>query len=242
MVDFNKLLNEKRKGKQLFTDISICCETLGLRPDAAIISIGATALNRYTGYVCEFGKSGQELLFYKHIEIDSAVKSGSVDGSTIAWWMGQPNAADTARSVKSAGTSPLSIVLYDLAEWVKKIPMDDRVNNLGIWTNGPAQDIVWLESAYRNGAVGQQPPWRYSQARDLRTLIDTAEMAIQHSVWLPRDSQQHDALADAIYQARMVCECTAILCPGLVTMGATAKIVDEKRESPIAKTDDSNDW
>mgnify|MGYP006408929027 CR=1 FL=1 len=67
--------------------IMIDLETMGTRPDAPIISIGAVA----------FDANGPLDSFYAGVNLGSSVNSGAkIDASTVLWWMQQSDEARAA--------------------------------------------------------------------------------------------------------------------------------------------------
>ena len=66
-------------------NLMIDIETLGVKTDAPVISIGA----------CFFDKDGIKEKFYAVLDVEQQIDSDlrKVDASTIKWWMGQEGAA-----------------------------------------------------------------------------------------------------------------------------------------------------
>ena len=97
-------------------EIMLDLETMGNRPDAAIIAIGAVELNRETGQL------GRE--FYEVVDLASAMAAGgTVDASTILWWMQQ---SDEARGeFRRRGTK-----------------VEDALNMFSWWLQGVDQNKV----------------------------------------------------------------------------------------------------
>jgi len=166
---------------------SIDLETLGTRYNAAILSIGVQQFD------IDSGKLGET--FYREIDLDSAIKAGKVTGSTLAWWALQGEVAKRVFGDKNK--TALSVALDELCTWMKKLSSNPKV-----WGNGSSFDISILEHAYDHGAVGQKEPWRYTNIRDMRTIMDylPAEMKPK------REGTHHNALDDAKYQARCIAE------------------------------------
>lgn len=170
--------------------ISIDLETLGTRVHAPIVSIGAVQFERSTGKIGE--------TFYREIDINSAIRAGRVDGSTLCWWMQQ---GDKARRVFSDnGKTPLAVALDDLRAFYLKTP------KAVVYGNGSIFDISILEYAYEHGAVGLRHPWDFWLVRDMRTIVEDAGMdgeANKH-LWPARQGVHHNALDDAVYQAQVI--------------------------------------
>lgn len=161
-------------------------ETLGLTPGSAIVSIGAAAF-----YPTLDGTA--EPSFYQVIDVMSCILAGlTVSSDTAEWWSKQSSAAKAA--LQGQSTMPLSLALESFSSWLSQF------DEPPLWSNGPASDVAWLEAAYR--AVGLPVPWRYSQARDLRTIREAAGLT---NLSLERQGfVEHNALHDALYQIAVV--------------------------------------
>jgi exodeoxyribonuclease VIII len=171
---------------------SIDLETLGIRYDTAIVSIGVQQFDPNTG------KMGAT--FYREIDLDSALKSGSVTGSTLRWWMAE--AGDKARAIFTAGRdkSPLATALDELRTWMSGLAPVPKV-----WGYGSVQDIQWLEHAYHKGCVGLVQPWVHGNVRCMRTIVEDAQL--DGTEWPKRVGVHHNSLDDATYQAQVISYC-----------------------------------
>jgi len=178
--------------------VMIDLETFGTSNDAAIVSIGAVLFDPNQGIVDE------ERGF--HAKIDMRSKDlGKIDPPTVMWWLSQ---SDEARAALTdvENTSKLGDALQQLNVWLNVNgfrPEDKRDWNL--WANDPDFDVIILESAYRRQGV--EYPFSYSSSRSMRTMsrlagwLDLKRIPVENTL-------KHDALADAIYQAKVV---TAIM-------------------------------
>ncbi len=189
--------------------VSIDIETLSLRNDAIVLSIGA----------CQFDPLGRDMTlqspFYKPIFIDSCLRSGLVlDSGSLEWWMKQ---SDKAREVFTTDLrTELAFALVDLCRWFsylrgydKAHTGDTRHRGPYVWANGDSFDIAVLKSAYDKCAPKLSdpiPPWPYNAPRDLRTLCMVA--GVNAKAWMATARQPHEemhnALADAAVQARCI--------------------------------------
>lgn len=175
--------------------MSIDCETLALGVNPAIISFGAQLFDR------DSGKLGPSI--YHEIDPRSAVKSGTIDGSTIVWWMNQ---GDTARRLFETDQKalqsklPLATALHTLINFMSQ----ECDHSVRVWSNGPAEDITWLNSAFERGSVGLAAPWLYKNVRDVRTIVDAAKARGWRREGVPSVGTTHHALDDAKYQANVV--------------------------------------
>lgn len=166
-------------------------ETLGTKPGAAILSIGAVM----------FGPSGLGAQFYSPIDLTSCVDVGlTIDPATVAWWMRQ---SDDARAAAfSTDAAPLTDVLLDLAIWFAEQKAERP------WCHGATFDIPLLDAAYE--ACKLAPAWKFWNVRDTRTLYDLAGVKVNRST-----GTHHNALHDAINQAEAAAKAMRILQRGL---------------------------
>lgn len=147
--------------------LMIDIETLGINPNAPIISIGAV--------------DSDGNVFHEYLDIQSQLEKGAlVDWSTVHWWMQQDDAARD--KLQEFGTSAEEVLrrFIDAYKW----------KDMEVWCNGLNFDLPIIESAFRR--FGILPPWQYYNCRDFRTL-----KKLYPSVSLPRPAVAHDALEDA---------------------------------------------
>lgn len=160
-------------------------ETMSTSKDAAIVSIGAVRFNKLTG---ELGEA-----FYQLVNLKSAQRAGGrIDGDTVIWWLSQ---REEARKALIGDESVLiETALKQFSEWMRKYPVGE------LWANGPDFDNTILEAAYNR--LGWTPPWSYKINRCYRTIAaqhpEVSRIIIQGEV-------EHNALADALIQARHLC-------------------------------------
>ncbi len=171
--------------------IMIDIETLSTAKNAALVSIGAVFFNLATG---EIGES-----FYRTITRKSCEdKLMDVDDNTVAWWEKQSEEARAALSCPNAQT--VAIVLHQFAAWIETHSEEHKPF---AWGNGPSFDCAILSTAF--AAVDIKLPWRYSNERCVRTIVDLGRSLLNID---PKHSQiagvAHNALDDAIHQAKYV--------------------------------------
>jgi hypothetical protein len=153
-------------------------ETLGIEPGAALLSIGA----------CTFDREGVGETFYCSVDLESCQdRRLSIDTETLQWWLQQD---ESAREVLTGGV-PLPTALSELRDFLETQGYDE------LWANSPKFDMAHLEAAY--DALDWTTPWAFYELRDARTL-----QALPGAVELTQDGTEHDALDDAIHQAREV--------------------------------------
>jgi len=175
--------------------IMIDLETMGLRPDAAIVSIGAVHFEGFTDQSLDhgavLGHNDLRVVDTLHVAVSlkSCLDAGlTTDQSTVDWWAKQ--SAQARSSWQQEGAPTLLEALTQLSRWALRDSSDRQVCP---WGNGADFDLVLLKSAY--GAIGADPPWRYYNHRCYRTvkgLFPVAEV--------PRQGTHHNALDDAMHQ------------------------------------------
>ena len=163
-------------------DIMLDLETLDNTPTSSIIAIGAVMMDLDEGVV-------DDRHFYEVVDIEDAVKYGTVGGGTIRWWMRQ---SKDARKVFEEGELPLDVVLKEFFTWA--IQFDVDIPDLRVWGNGAAFDNVILANAYR--AVGMHAPWMYWNDMCYRTVKSMHPLIDMHRV-----GTHHNAKDDALSQA-----------------------------------------
>lgn len=178
-----------------YPHIMVDLETLSSSPTAAIIQIGAVVFN-----IKELGP-----VFKVTIDLQSAMANGEVSASTLRWWMSQ---SDKARESVMNGDPSLFDALTSFRRWVlyqagisSHSYGDEAKNEFKFWAHATF-DFPILESASRSSNVAL--PYHHRQCRDLRTLEEFYGNRIE---WPSRAGVHHDALDDAIYQAR----CAALM-------------------------------
>lgn len=160
--------------------IMVDLETMGTRPDAPIIAIGAVMFNA-DGIVKEF---------YCTVSLDSAVRSGAmIDPNTVMWWLRQDKAAQDALSDTQDIAVGLETALRDFMQFV--CYCGDSLQ--GVWGNGASFDNVLLHEAGKRCGV---PMWEFWKDRCYRTVKN-----MYPDVGLKRVGTHHNALDDAKSQA-----------------------------------------
>ena len=159
-------------------DIMVDIETLGVGPDATILTIGAQVFD-------PLGRGYDSRHYYARINIDTQLNR-SLNDSTIEWWATQPKAIrDEAFSEDDR--IELSTALDELGRliWQSK----------RLWCQGPHFDCTILEHAYKS--YGKALPWQYYNVRDSRTLF---------GLWtdMPKPPVTHNALEDCRRQVDLV--------------------------------------
>jgi exodeoxyribonuclease VIII len=178
------LLSDNRFSQREPNHMDLCLdlETGDTRNSAAILSIGAVMFDPYSD---ELGAS-----------LSVAIPPGDNDkagrtwsGSTMEWWTSQPDALAALgrleqRSLTQAGNALLSLI--------------SRCKPVCIWAMSPSFDVAILRHYYES--IGSYFPMQFGKERDVRTI----KAILPVSCHPARDGTHHDAVADAIWQARLV--------------------------------------
>lgn len=163
-------------------DIMIDIETLATGPNAVILTIGAL---RFNPFVDDSVRTVKDMeTFYCRIDPASFDwPDAEINDDTLKWWSKQP--PEIQHEAFGEGVHRLTIreALTELFAFCRPL---DRV-----WANGPAFDIVIIESAAKK--LNLQLPWNFWQARDCRTV---------YRMLPERDarSNNHNALDDCYLQ------------------------------------------
>jgi hypothetical protein len=161
--------------------IMLDLETMGLRSNAAIVSIGA----------CHFTADAIDPIdFHLPISLASCLEAGlTTDQSTIDWWAKQSVGA--RMSWQNAAAGSLLDVMGLFGQWLRS-----KGDPIAIWGNGAGFDPVLLDSVYK--ALEADPPWKYWNVYCFRTMKN-----IHKDVSAPPFlGEKHTALADAVHQAQ----------------------------------------
>lgn len=166
-------------------------ETLGTNETAPILSIGAVFFNPENG---DLGAA-----FYKVVDLVSSAQNAIIDADTVKWWMKQ---SDETRSIFNQYESVS--LLEGLSAFSTFISDSVDVKKVKVWGNSSTFDNVILRTNYNK--LGLPTPWQFYNDRDVRTIIDLARTikGIDARKEIPRDGVLHNALDDALYQARYV--------------------------------------
>jgi exodeoxyribonuclease VIII len=158
-------------------------ETISSKPDAAVLAIGA----------CVFTLDTIGETFEVIIDAKRAVQYGREDQSTRDWWASQD---PHVRARMFGGTVDPVDAAQRFAEFVKR----ERVRE--VWANAPTFDCIILRHFFER--TGVACPWHFRDERCARTVMNEAkEYGLNYSRAYA-DAKAHDALSDAIAQAKAV--------------------------------------
>ncbi|HHD2829080.1 3'-5' exoribonuclease domain-containing protein [Klebsiella quasipneumoniae] len=176
-----------------YVHVMVDLETMGKKHNAPIVAIGAVVFDPATSSI---GES-----FYKVVCLESSVNWGAViDPSTVIWWLKQSSEARSA--IVNDDAIPLQDALLQFREFVS-----DNVaggsKKAQVWGNGASFDNSILRSSY--DCIAEDYPWEYWNDRDVRTMVELGQaISFDPKTTIPFEGSRHNALADAIHQARYV--------------------------------------
>lgn len=193
-VDIESGLHNKEEDQPIdYVHVMVDLETMGKKHNAPIVAIGAVVFDPATGSI---GES-----FYKVVCLESSVNWGAViDPSTVIWWLRQSSEARSA--IVNDDAIPLQDALLQFREFVS-----DNVaggsKKAQVWGNGASFDNSILRSSY--DCIAEDYPWEYWNDRDVRTMVELGQaISFDPKTTIPSEGSRHNALADAIHQARYV--------------------------------------
>jgi len=180
----------------LLDHVSLDIETLGRSADCYILSVGAVKFSPETGEM-------NDEAFYAQISLESNAAWGrKIDADTLRWWMGQSQEArmklfreDPQHKPEVVGGT-LEQALNDMIAWMNDLK---HPNKYKVWGNGADFDQPFMQHAFI--AAGTQAPWMFWDNRCLRTLKN---LPFARDVKVERVGVHHNALDDAIHQAKVV--------------------------------------
>ncbi|EMW4857423.1 3'-5' exoribonuclease [Escherichia coli] len=189
--------NKDTSTSRVWNHLSVDLETMGTNPDAPINSIGGKFFDPETGEMGpEFSKT-----------IDAKTGGGTVDISTIEWWLVQ---SSEARSAILVNQIPLNDALLQFRKFISE-HSDERF--VQVWGNGATFDNVILRRSYERQGI--PCPWRYTNDRDVRTMVALGLVIdFDARTSIPFEGVPHNALDDAHHQAKQVSAIWQKLIPG----------------------------
>lgn len=159
--------------------VMIDTETLGVRADAVILSIGAVKFVRNGDYI-------DDAAFYTALDFGSQTDR-HINAETLSWWMGQ------SAEARQVFTDPVKMrlrdALSDLVAWI------GDTNNMLVWSNGGDFDIPLINHAL--GTYNMPQLVKFWNNRCYRTMKSE-----YHMVPPPQREGAHNAMMDAIFQAK----------------------------------------
>lgn len=169
--------------------IMLDLETLGTSAGARILTIGACRFDPFTG------KIGDTF----HTAVDD---NGIVDNSTFAWWLGQGGMAQNKLLAMIEDAKPPGAAIAAFSTFC----YNDQPAKF-LWSNGPSFDEAILREFFHRHGNSILWPMSYWGSRCVRTISAAAGPNLTRV----EPTTSHDALADAIAQAKTVAESYRIL-------------------------------
>ncbi|EBJ4220900.1 TPA: 3'-5' exonuclease [Salmonella enterica subsp. enterica serovar Birkenhead] len=172
-------------------NIMIDLETMGKKPNAPVVSIGAVFFDPQSGGI------GPE--FYTAVSLESAMEQGAVpDGDTIIWWLRQ---SPEARAAICADAVSVTTALVEFNEFITCHA--DNLKYLKVWGNGANFDNVILRSTFER--TNLPCLWNLWNDHDVRTMVTLGRaIGFDPKRDMPFEGDMHNALADARHQAKYV--------------------------------------
>ena len=165
-------------------------ETLSTKSNAIILVIGAIKFKSNERWPSSINDNYIKTLdtFYERIDIHSCLDQGlTKDQKTMDWWLKQEESVKYEALYNNDRLS-LKKALEKFSKWFGP---DKKTK---IWGNGSSFDCTILKEAYY--ACDMQIPWDFLMERDLRTIMDLANVNMYE---LPK-SNKHNALYDCYRQ------------------------------------------
>lgn len=173
-------------------DVMLDLETMGNKPDAAIVAIGAVEF--------DIGVGAIGARFYLPVQLGSSVRyGGAMDPDTVLWWLQQDEAP--RRELWGDDRATLPDALSQFTAWMESRAAGGAVR---VWGNGAAFDNVVLRGAYER--LDRQAPWYFWDDRCYRTM-----KAQRPDVPMARVGVHHNAADDAESQARHLLRLMGVL-------------------------------
>jgi hypothetical protein len=134
--------------------VMIDLETLSVRPDAVILTLGAVKFDPFEDTL------GEELAL--KFDIDGQTAMGRhIDEDTLRWWGEQtPEAQEEAFSTEGRLTVDAAMDQFHKFVW----------QSGPVWSHGSVFDIIILENLYTQ--LGRAKAWEFWSVRDTRTMFD----------------------------------------------------------------------
>lgn len=158
--------------------LMIDLETLSAEPTAAVIAIGAVTFTE------------DEIISQFEAQIDPVWTPGHRSVSTMDWWNKQEAGV---RARMFSGRMPPDVICRRFSDYL------GASQPSFVWANAPTFDLVIIRHFYKQ--AGLEFPLSHRIERCYRTLLAVAQ---DRGYVKPESSEgRHDALADALYQARV---------------------------------------
>lgn len=188
--------------------IMVDTETLNTATDAAITQIAAVVFDLDTGLIevapdGPGGSPGAPDLFNAYVKNGF----GTINRSTVMWWMGQKHGAEFANRIERLGVG-LREALHHFGGWLS----ENGRAGLPLYAHGAPFDFPVLRSSFE--ACELVPPWSYRDELCCRAFYKELPGGRPPAVAEPAGYAKHDALSDCLLQIAQLVEARRLL--GLV--------------------------
>lgn len=164
--------------------IMLDLETLNTTPDAAVLSIGAVDINNLNNS------------FHGIIDMNDAVRYGTVGASTVKFWMQEAlSGSPAAKEIVNEGHDAWEVV-QNFIIWVQTVQYSNPHNlpPFRIWCKYAAFDFPIITNLVDR--MGCTLPWAYYEQYCATTIFKLTPDVFDD------EPNQHSAVGDAINQAR----------------------------------------
>lgn len=177
-------------------NVMLDMETLDTVASSVVLSMGAVL----------FSPAGIHSTSYMEFDIDDQLRRGrTVSASTLAWWMGQGEEAravitQNKRVKEKLNVESLKYFMAPLEVSGQAFvgPRDKVFYNAYLWSNGASFDIPMWEHLHRE--LAHPSPFFFGKHMCFRTYNALTNC----KALVPDEGVKHNALDDAIWQAKCV--------------------------------------
>jgi len=155
-------------------------ETLATGPNAVMLTIGAIRFDPFSDDSNSFDGDVITMdTFYRRVDPESFTwPEAHIDDGTLEWWSKQ-SAEVREEAFTELDRHDIRVVMQDLFKWMQQ-------GYHSVWANGPAFDIVILETI--NKHIERGNPWKYWQVKDARTVYglvkhERPNPRLHHALW-----------------------------------------------------------
>lgn len=171
-------------------DITFDLETTALTPNAAVLSIGAVAWDRYAMYRDEGFTHNPFLLenkkktsetsdfetdfcsFQRYIDLRSQFVNGfDFDNNTARWWSNQRQEAKDIVCSRDVLAESIEDAARDFFDWIKAIEDEHDYAACNLWSQGSDFDIAIMRNVVSKFFTDTKFPIDHVRFRDARTYI-----------------------------------------------------------------------
>ena len=180
-----------------YTHIMVDSETTSTENNALILTVGACVFDPDTSTIGD--------TFYVQLKMAEGMALGlHTSKETLDWWKRQSPEAQRSAFEEGPSTMGYAEGLQSFANWLIAIRESNERKKIQLWANDPDFDCIKLIASMK--AANILPPWQYWEHKSCRTMALIAELKfnINHKTAYARAGTYHNALDDAIHQARIV--------------------------------------